>query len=248
MRHAQDLAADALRSGAAAITSLLGRVDWRLLLQTIDDYQTLVPSNLTLQAVVAASLSDNDDGIPVAWVPRREIVEALLLQDRQSNERVHLLLDRNDDILDDCDAILAGSTTAAGRETAHAVAALRAGHAGPAQSHGSNLVDSIVLHVFGDATRKHRLGEARADAARRASEPLPDDTIAVDAVVERIVLGPLVQGLHHWWPDRPVPPKSFNRHATSHAAHRDGVFNEFKALVVVMLATSLATHYEAQLA
>lgn len=247
VRHAQDLASEALRNGAETIASLLGRVDWQLLLQTIDDYQALVPSNLTLQAVVAAALSDNEDGIPVAWVPRTEIVEALLLQDGNSDDRVDLLLDRTDDILDDCDAALSANPTAAAREVLHAVAALRAGHVGPAQSHGSNLVDSIVLHVFSDAPRR-RVGNARADATRRAVEPLPAGAIAVTAVVERIVLGPLVQGLGRWWPDRPVPARGFNRHVTSHAAHRDGVFSDFNALVVVMLATSLATHYEEELA
>jgi hypothetical protein len=179
-----------------------------------------------------------DEGLPLAWVPRSDIVEALLAAN-DAKERAAIMDDRFADILDDCEAALSGSEHEWARQCLAAVSAMRAGHEGPAQSHGANIIDSIILRLMG------RNGPE--DALRRAEEGLDD--LPLQLVAESLTLRPLFRAFTSWWPTSgTAPPEHFARHATAHAVGHEGLFDRLNALVAVMLATSLTIQFSDELA
>lgn len=200
----------------------------------LEAFDRWIPINLrgltNLDEVAEVSL---DEGLPLSWVPRPEIV--VVLVDADSKEERHAILDqRRDDILDDCDAALSSVENECARQCRAAIATLRAGFDAPAQSHASNIIDSIVLAFYGKNGRDH--------AKERAQEDFDD--LPLQLAAENLTLRPLFRAFTSWWPTSGVvPPDHFARHATSHAVGHVGVFAPRSALVAVMLATSLTIQY-----
>ncbi|MBK5221362.1 MAG: hypothetical protein JJE52_00490 [Acidimicrobiia bacterium] len=209
----------------------LPNVDFSKLLEFVDRW---IPANLRgiddLDAVATISL---DEGIPLSWVPRAEIVTDLL--EAQRAEDRHAILDtRRGDILDDCEGALEAFTDEWAVQCRAAIAAMRADLIGPAQSHASNIIDSVVLALHGERGRDH--------AKARAQEDLDD--LPLQLAAENLTLRPLFRAFTTWWPTSGVtPPDHFARHPTSHAVGHEGVFAPRSALVAVMLATSLVVQY-----
>ena len=138
------------------------------------------------------------------------------------------------DILDDCTSALLPIDHEWAAECREAVDALRTGFHGPAQSHGSNIIDSIVLGLHGNQGRQHA-----KDRARETFEDMP-----LQLAAENLSLRPLFLAFARWFPDSgEPPPEHFARHATAHAVGHAGVFGSSSALVAVMLATSLTVQY-----
>lgn len=94
-----------LTSISDRIAAALPKFDFTDLLERLDRW---IPTNLRdvedLDLVATVAL---EDGIPVAWVPRPEIIAAVV-EAATSEARIALLESRRDDILDDCDNALAG--------------------------------------------------------------------------------------------------------------------------------------------
>ena len=115
-----------------------------------------------------------------------------------------------------------------------AIAAIDADLDGPAQSHASNIIYSIVLCL-------HRQ-EGRTHAKKKAQEEFDD--LPLQLAAENLTLRPLFRAFTTWYPSTSIdPPNYFARHATSHAVGHDAVFAPTSALVAVMLATSLTVQY-----
>lgn len=193
-----------------------------------------IPTNLrqieNLDAVATIAV---EEGIPLSWVPRRRIVVALL-DAPDSGARRAMLVEHQEDILDDCLDVLLPIEHEWAAECREAVNALRAGFHGPAQSHGSNIIDSIVLGLHGKHGRQH--------AKDQASEAFDDMPLQLAA--ENLSLRPLFLAFARWFPDSGGPPPDhFARHATAHAVGHAGVFDPSSALIAVMLATSLTVQY-----
>lgn len=94
------------------------------------------PSNIELDKVIAVV---QDEGIPLVWVPREEIVVRLLMvADRPA--RAAVLVEHVDQVLDDCGAILQSLQPGPLRDqtylTARAIEALGAGHFGDEDQSG----------------------------------------------------------------------------------------------------------------
>jgi hypothetical protein len=200
----------------------------------IESLDRWIPSNLRrvddIDLVATVAL---DEGMPLSWIPRHEIVIDLVGA-AGSDEREAILIGRSADILDDCEAALTGDDSEWARETRNAIAALRAGHDGPAQSHASNIIDSIVIALFGS--------NGRSEATKQAEEDF--DELPLQLAAENLTIRPLFRAFAVWWPASGVaPPPHFARHATSHAVGQAGVFGRNYALVAVMLATSLTVQY-----
>jgi len=70
------------------------------------------------------------------------------------SERTTVLDDRFADILDDCEEALVDTKHEWPRQCRAAISALRAGYEGPAQSHGANIIDSIILRLMGKNGRE----------------------------------------------------------------------------------------------
>ncbi len=213
------------------ITFKLPAIDLRGLLAALDRW---MPVNLrdvaALDAVATIAL---DEGLPLSWVPRTEIV-VLLIEADGSDARVGILTDHRDDILDDCEEVLAPIENEWAVQCRSAVAAMRAGFDGPAQSHASNIIDSIVLSLHGK--------NGRELAKKRAQDEFDD--VPLQLAAENLSLRPLFRAFTMWFPNTGIdPPDHFARHATSHAVGHAGVFAPISALVAVMLATSLTVQY-----
>ena len=175
-----------------------------------------------------------DEGIPFSWVPRPEIVTALI-EAGSPQERLRILSERQADVLEDCDKALAPLQGERATQCRSAVDALRRGSYGPAQSHASNIVDSIVLDLEVDQPRQAAVKKARKDI----------DDLSLRLAAEMLTLRPLALALVPWWrrSGAPIPPH-YSRHVTAHAVGQSGVFDPQYALIAVMLATSLVTQFE----
>jgi hypothetical protein len=200
----------------------------------IEGLDLWIPRNLRqvkdIDAVATVAL---DEGLPLSWIPRHEIVVDLVSA-AGSDERQAILIERSADIIDDCEAALTDDDSEWARESRSAIAALRAGLDGPAQSHASNIIDSIVIALFG--------ANGRNEAKKQAEEDFDD--LPLQLAAENLTIRPLFRAFTIWWPASGVaPPAHFARHATSHAVGQAGIFGHNYALVAVMLATSLTVQY-----
>ena len=184
-----------------------------------------------LNAVATISV---EEGLPLAWIPRTEIVLALINR-KNAEDRLRVLSSRFDDILDDCEIALIDVSHEWATQCRAAINVLRqAGYEGPAQSHAGNIIDSIVLAIHGSKGR-----DAAVEIAEEAYEELP-----LSLAVENLVLRPLILGFARWYVNTGDPiPASFARHVTAHAVGRPGVFTRLNGLIAVMLATSLTIHF-----
>ena len=239
--NANSLGLSALFKPQTDLARLLGEI--RLPKWDIPDWQGVLrwwrPDNLhevpDLNAVATVAL---EEGIPLSWVPRPEIVAALIEADGPE-ARLAIIAERRDDMLDDCEARLDVIAHEWAVQCSEAVRALRLGLIGPSQSHAANIVDSIVLTRFGKC--------GRAAATRRASENLGDQLLRQAA--EHLTLLPIKRALTDWWPDGDAPPPDhFSRHATVHAVGCRGVFTPHSATIAIMLATSLTVQFAARAA
>lgn len=216
---------------ARQVTLNLPTIDVSALLRALDRW---IPINLrevtALDIVATIAL---DEGIPLSWVPRAEIV-TLLVEADGSDGRISILTDHRVDILDDCEQALTSITNEWARECRNAIAAMRTDLDGPAQSHASNIIDSIVLHLHGSSGRNYARQSAQEDF----------DDLPLQLAAENLTLRPLFRAFATWYPSMGIdPPDYFARHATSHAVGHVGVFTPISALVAVMLATSLTVQY-----
>jgi hypothetical protein len=206
-------------------------IDWSRVIEEIDSW---LPINLrdvdALDAIARVTL---EEGIPLSWVPRADIVQALV-DAPTPEDRARLLEDHHDEILDDCERALVEIGHEWAQQCAAAIGALRAGWVGPAQSHAAGIIDSIVLRLLGQDGRKRAKERAAADF----------DDLPLRIAAESLVLRPLYQALTTWWPSSgDPPPDRFARHSTAHAVGHPGVFARRHALIAVMLATSLTVQF-----
>lgn len=143
-----------------AATFKFPTIDIPGLLESLDRW---IPVNLrdvvALDLVATVAL---DEGLPLSWVPRTDIVLALIETDGP-DARIEILTKHRGDILDDCENALAPITHEWALQSRSAVAAMRSGLDGPAQSHASNIIDSIVLGLHGEEGREHAKDQAQED-------------------------------------------------------------------------------------
>jgi hypothetical protein len=215
------------------LSSLLDGVDWAELQKAVESW---LPPNLRsahdLDKIAQLSF---DEGLPLAWVPRAEIVLELTSA-ATPEDRLLILLAHFDNILDDCEGALAGISHDWANQCRTALSGMRQpGLEALSQSHAGNIVDSIVLAILGG-------DHGRQVAQQRASEPYDD--LPLHVAVENLVLRPLHHGFAQWHAGNSDPiPTRFARHATAHAVGQPDVFTREHALVAVMLATSLTCQF-----
>lgn len=196
-----------------------------------DRLDTWIPANLRryrkLEDVARITL---DAGLPLSWVPRTEIVEALV-DATDDHDREQILTDRFDDILHDCRSVLVDIACEWADQCRNAIGALAAGFDAPAQSHAGNIIDSIVLRLLG-----------RGIAKRNAHDEFAE--LPLQLISESLTLRPLYRAFTQWFPGGgDPPPDHFARHTTAHAIGHRGLFGKHQALIAVMLATSLTRQF-----
>lgn len=211
--------------------------------------QDAIPPNLHGLGDVRDVLTlTHAEGLPLVWVPRHEIL-LLLIEAPDADSRREILLLHRDEILEDCVTVLEDieplrndcvSTLPPmclewAKESGEAARALQMGLVGPAQSHAANVTDGIVPHMSWFLADKPKRGHT----IKRASEDV-DDVASLALLMNHLALRPLVRAYRRWHPDSDQPPPDqFARHVTAHGVGHPNVFNEYNALLAVMLAVSL---------
>lgn len=209
-------------------------LDARIAAQTSFDPRTdrewrhqLLPSNLVdldpdeLNAVAAVSL---EDGIPVAWVPSVGIVRKLLGAADRSEKDGHPSRTRSRD-----PGRVRGCHDRGRRQLRRTLP--RSDRCAPRR-----------LHRAGPVTCSERLSNAR-EAAKNGGRGEIDD-VSIHELSDNLTLRPVVQALARWFPgDSGQFPELFSRHVTAHAIGEDQATGPAKALVAVMLATSLLCEF-----
>jgi hypothetical protein len=174
------------------------------------------------------------DGIPLAWVPRGDIVVGLVHAEGIEGRRA-ILADREADIVQDCftclddvDAPELAEFVANARE---AVRAFQDQHAKPAQALATVVLDAVLRLLF--AAPNFSYGGIRRQLADVW------DNAPLRYMRSGLVLAAIPGALEQFWPDRGDPvPVRFNRHASAHTVHAEQ-FTRTNALVAIMIITSL---------
>jgi hypothetical protein len=170
----------------------------------------------------------NEDGIPLMWVPRGEIVRSLFGATNRS-ERIAVLLGRRDDIVVDCRAVV-DNLAASGRDTTLALEALAAFAGGfhvAAQALAVNVLDHAVVPFVG----KHKEVPAK---------------VRIDVLEEGIgllrlnaSLAPLGPAWTPWTPGvGSGAPSDLSRHVTVHGGDPSH-YTEVNSLLAQMLMVSV---------
>jgi hypothetical protein len=173
-----------------------------------------------------------DDGLPLVWVPRAEIVtEVLATPDRRA--RVEVLISRADEVVEDCRAVLGEISHDAfsGQQplAVKALDAFEAGHHEAAQALSVVVTETAVARAFG----YKQYGDIKK-AVNFDPELVHFTELRVQAA-----LAPIGAFYAAWRPSWGKPiPEALSRHVSVHQADEDHYTRE-DAIVAVLLVTSV---------
>lgn len=192
------------------------------------------PDNANLIDVVELL---EETGLPIVWVPRADVVAALLdASDAETRDR--LLLDREDEILEDVRHVLGEIEDEELRGIAECatqgVACFTDGHHGPTQAWAATILTTVLQGTLQYAS----LAEAR----RKMSMNWEEQSL------RRLRLALVAMSVRHalaeFWPHKGDPvPARFNRHASALWLSPEQ-FTRLNALISLMTVTSLIRELE----
>lgn len=185
------------------------------------------PDDIDLDAVQAVI---QDDGLPLVWVPRAEIV-ANLLAAADRTARVELLLAHEQEIIADCRAVLSGIShdTLTGQLplAVKALDAFKSGHYEAAQALAVTVTETAVSDALGS------YAEARQKAA------FDPDRVTLRQLRVQAALAPIGPFYTIWYPRSGKPaPETLSRHVTVHHADQRH-YTRGNSAVAVLLLTSV---------
>lgn len=207
--------------------------------------RSFYPSNLrdiegiTLSAVKAVAF---DEGIPLYLVPGQETAELLLRAD-SLEDRIAILAERSDLIVEDCREVLTACQSERMEgyvaKVDEAAAALAAGFPSAAQALVSSVVESLVWDYFGH-DKKRFLPNKRKKVTPEAYDKM-------DAH-EFLAFAPVWQAFQQYELSKGDPiPLTFSRHATAHTVSPEQ-YKPVNALQGLMLVTGLVVFMDASAA
>ncbi|TFB71526.1 hypothetical protein E3O06_11820 [Cryobacterium glaciale] len=213
----------------AQISGVLSGVDWDQLRRRM-----LVPENWPTEfedylPMIEEAL--NAEGLPLAWVPRREVFLRLVTA-TTAEERLEILREHRDEVLEDCGKIIENleddfmaPQIPLARE---AVSACKAGHWRVAAVSAVVIVHSVVENLEW-STNPQGLMKNHGFAAPSTLEEL----------IERATRAPFVSFYVEWHPKSGKPqPRGLARNMVSHRV-TDTHLDEHNCLIAVMLMASL---------
>jgi hypothetical protein len=231
-------------SGAGLLLALQSAVDWSEVFRPLRE---ALPANWPDDPDWGAALEIMNEGIPLMWVPREEIVVALMRAADGASRR-DLLVRRRARITADCRAALAEVEAAellplAGLAS-DACRALAAGHRAASQALSANVFDTWLHQAARRGVRVSlpASGWFSYTKVRGQLEPLSGDVTIRDLRAEGS-LAPALMALATFNPGGTVPAE-FSRHATAHAAGPEQ-YSDANAVIALMLATSVLRQTEA---
>lgn len=180
------------------------------------------------------------DGIPVAWVPRSEILKALL--DAQSaDDRSLLLIAHRDEILEDCRLVLARVEDEPGISTLPLAQKVLLG---AADGHWELAALSAVTVVHGIVEALRWASAQQNVAAHHSLKP----TVEREHLVEQATRAPLIRFYDDWNEKSGKPrPTHVTRHVVSHKLAPDQVSERNCVVAIMLMCSLLRTVYELEL-
>jgi hypothetical protein len=172
-----------------------------------------------------------DDGLPLVWVPRAELVQEVVdAEDREA--RVTVLLAHAPELVQDCRGVLHGVTHAAftgqQRLAERCVEALEQGHHEAAQA--------LAVAVTETAVSRTLSGNYAKVKQQVIFNP---DLVPYTQLRLRAALAPIHRFYTEWSPKSPHPaPEAISRHVSVHHADPSH-YTEANSLVAVLLACSV---------
>jgi hypothetical protein len=203
-----------------------------------------------------------DEGLPLAWVPRRKTIK-LLNAAADADARLAILVAHRDEIVSDCEDLLDYCTEPDLRSQVglaqRAIAALRHGHHEAAMALAVALGESLAVwastpRVRGfdskqdqadwEALRKDRRTGGKYNYARIEIARLPPGNVEFWDFNDHVLMAPVPRFFTSFYPERgDVLPTSLSRHAVVHQptlAH----FSDTNALLSIMLVCSILRSQE----
>ncbi|MDV6262180.1 hypothetical protein [Rhodococcoides yunnanense] len=173
------------------------------------------------------------DGVPLAYVPRADLVMELVAA-ADYDGRIDVLLSRRDDILEDCSKVVAGVLHANVEDQKplliRAIEAMNAGFDEPAQAMAVDICDTVAgAWIDSKHSKVHHRCKIR-DVF---------DSLMRDSLRHDLGVAPLVRIMTEWSPKSGLPrPGALSRHVSVHQAHPDH-YTPSNAIIAVMVASSL---------
>jgi hypothetical protein len=183
-----------------------------------------------------------DEGVPLAWVPRAEILQVLFdAPDAQARRKI--IGRRWRQVVTDCESVLNEVSHPALRchrpFATDVVNALRGGHVSSAQALAANLLDSILRRNFDKGDFKD------VTTNKKGGNRFDIDSYQIKAA---FTLGPVWRAYAEYWQSQGDPiPRRFGRHPSAHAVSRTQ-YSRINAVIALMIVTSLLRLLESQLA
>jgi hypothetical protein len=185
-----------------------------------------------------------DEGIPLTWVPRPELVTELISAS-DSVTRGNLLVARDKEVIEDCTGVLDQlsdpDVVALAEAVRVAILAYDAGAGPAAQSHCANVFDRLLRDVVGRGFiitgRNGRFHHD--DVHKKLKRKAVSDETLINEFRASCVLSPAAPALREFLGGRDPIPTVFNRHATAHAVGSTIQFSTANAIISIMLVTSL---------
>jgi len=173
------------------------------------------------------------EGIPLTYVPRPDIVAAVLAAANRE-DRVAILVSRQDEVLEDCDEALTDGLHWCVKDQVplvrEAIATYRAGHVAAAQALTVVACDTLI---------GANLAYTHASARKVAAKGDLKLAMLADLLRMELALAPVVKLLTDWSLASGNPePTELSRHVTVHHATTAHLRAD-NALIAIMLATGL---------
>lgn len=199
---------------------------------TVRFLRRLLPANwleMRIGLQNAARRTMAETGICLAWVPRADVIAAIVAA-KSPEDRGRALVSNEAEILEDLAAALEEATSPEladlAKSARQAVAAYRAGLRRPAQALAGAAITTVLADHFGE----DNFAEARKRLAPRAPSAV-DLRVARRAMLEWCLLAAIALSYTD-------PPLGFNRHLTAHQVGPDHYTDE-NALAGLMLLVGL---------
>ncbi|MFI8976884.1 hypothetical protein ACIGO9_28655 [Nocardia asteroides] len=219
-----------------SLAILAGQVDLPSLDSIFADILRRLPANWPSDEELTLDLAKQivqDEGIPIVYIPRADIVSELVLAADRA-QRCAILVARSAEILEDCngalDAQLDSSLDGLKLLLLDAFRAFELGVQASAQSMAVSVCTTLIdAHLAGKyPTAKKMCRVTDLGTAMR------DDRLRYE-----LGIAPVVNLLTEWNPRSGQPrPAALSRHVSTHQAHPDH-FTPENAILAVMVATSL---------
>ncbi|MEL4153469.1 hypothetical protein MTQ22_09205 [Corynebacterium bovis] len=175
------------------------------------------------------------EAIPLYLVPRWATVSRLL-EAKDRNERLRVLDDCYETIMDDCKAVLERTDHASVSDqrdfVLEGIRAMRAGHTSPAQALFTVTLDTLIAKFFPDRNARRIITNHKTGA------DVPNE-IGEKAVPGVFVWLPIWNAHGQFWNDKgDNVPESYSRHASVHGVS-SRQYNRTNCVQALMLVTSL---------